>query len=84
MNMTVYTCRYVHASDLFEGLKALWDEFNNSDPDFSWGNNNRTLVDPHSILNHLDNSVTENEKQAETLRERVKKLSKHVYVDLEN
>jgi hypothetical protein len=35
--MTIHTCRFVKASDLFKGLKALWDEFANSDPDFSWG-----------------------------------------------
>ena len=81
--MTIETCRFVTGSELFDGLKELWDKFSDSDPDFSWGGNDRTLVDPVAILNHLDNSVIDNEKQVQTLRRRVGKLPKDVYVDLE-
>jgi hypothetical protein len=82
--MTIHTCQYVEASDLFKGLGELCDEFTNSEPSFSWGGNNRTLIDGQSILNHLDNSVIENAGQLETLRRRVRKLPGDVYVDLEN
>jgi hypothetical protein len=83
--MTIHTCKYVHASGLFKGLTNLWNEFADSDPPFSWGDNNRSLVDPASILNHMDGSgVIENQRQVETLRKRVEKLPAGVYVDLEN
>lgn len=82
--MTTHTCQYVNASDLFKGLANLWEEFSNSNPDFSWGGNNRTLVDPKAILDHLDNRVIENGPQMETLRHRIVGLPDDVYVDLEN
>ena len=82
--MRIHTCQFVLVSDLFKGLKALWNEFASSDPDFSFGGNNRTLVDPPSLLHHFDNSLIEDQKQLERLRRRIKKLPKDVYVDLEN
>jgi hypothetical protein len=32
--MTINTCRFVDASDLFEGLTDLWNEFFDSEPEF--------------------------------------------------
>ena len=82
--MTIQTCEFVTGSDLFEGLPDLWDEFFDSSPDFSWGNNNHTMVDPKALLGHLDKSGIENETQMETLRHRITELPDGVYVDLEN
>ena len=83
--MTIHPCRYVHASDLFKRLKVLWSEFVESEPDFSWGDNNHSLVDPQDIMNHIDGSAAfEHPRQVETLRKRVEKLPAGVYVDLEN
>lgn len=83
--MTIQRCRFVRASELFTGLADLWQEFVNSDPPFSWGDNNRSLVDPKAILNHMDGSgVIESKTQVETLRKRIEKLPSGVYVDLEN
>lgn len=82
--MTIHTCQFVEASDLFKGLGELYDEFSNSEPDFSWGGNNRTLVGGEAILNHLENCEIENQRQMKTLRRRVRKLPEGVYVDLEH
>jgi len=84
--MKINTCQFVDASDLFNGLSELWSELVESEPDFTWGNNNRSLVVADDILNHFDNSVIENEGQLETLRKRVQKLPEggQIYVDLEN
>ena len=84
MKTFIHTCEYIKSSDLFKGLAQLWSDLSNSEPDFQWGGNNHTLVDPRAIINHLDNSVVENAGQLETLRKRVAKLPKDVYVDLEN
>ena len=85
MKIKINTCRYVHASDLFKRLGTLWEEFGGSEPDFSWGDNNHTLVDPKAIMDHIDGSARfEHPRQVEALRRRVEKLSGDVYVDLEN
>ena len=82
--MRIQSCEFVSGFELFTGLQLLWDEFAESDPDFSWGSNNRSLVTAKSILDHLDNSNIENEKQMETLRKRVKVIGGDMYVDLES
>jgi hypothetical protein len=50
MKTTIHTCRFVKSSNLFKGLTKLWLPFTDSEPDFSWGDNNRTLVDPKATL----------------------------------
>ena len=82
--MTIDTCRFVTASALFKGLRKLWAQLAESSPDFTWGSNNRSMVVPKAILDHLDNSVIDNEKQLKTLRRRAASLPADVYVDLEN
>ena len=83
--MTIHTCQYVNASDLFKRLKALWDEFADSSPDFSWGDNNHTLVAPKAILDHIDGSAGfGHPRQVEALRKRIQALPDDVYVDLES
>ncbi|MGA2440207.1 MAG: hypothetical protein ABSH08_04575 [Tepidisphaeraceae bacterium] len=82
--MTIHNCQFVNASDVFKGLGDLWEEFSKSDPNFSWGGNNRTLIDGKAILDHLDNSAIKNHRQEEKLRRRIAKLPDDVYVDLEN
>jgi len=82
--MNIHACKYVNASDLFTRLRKLWTEFCASDPDFSWGGNNHSLVDGDAILNHLDNSAIDSHKQVETLRKRINLLPEHTYIDLEN
>jgi hypothetical protein len=80
------TCLFVHASDLFRGLNKLWDEFVDSAPPFSWGDNNRSLVDADSILNHLDGCSHVTDSLVTELRKRVDLLPKGglTYIDLEN
>ena len=39
--MKVYSCKYVHASDVFKGLPKAWDALASRDNlPFSWGDNN--------------------------------------------
>ena len=80
------TARYVSSMDLFKGLNKLRDAFIRSDPDFSWGNNNHSLVDGEAILDHLADSGLTNASKAQVpvLRKRIRKLPEDVYVDLES
>lgn len=85
--MKKHTCSFVKASDLFKGLSTLWDICADSNPPFTWGDNNRSLVTAVTILDHLDLIGLEagkEEKQLETLRKRVEKIGLDTYVDLEN
>jgi len=82
--MNIENAEYVKSSELFAGLDALGDEFANSDPPFSWGDNDLTLVDARGILSHLDGFGVEHEDQLETLRERIEGLPLKVCVDLEH
>ena len=83
----VHKCQFVLEADLFKGLDDLWREFCESEPDFTWGDNNRSLVTAKSILDHLYNTAWTNEEQLELLRLRVEKClpeGGNTYVDLEN
>lgn len=84
--IVVDTCQYVRASDLFQGNQKLWDIFVESDPDYSWGNNNHSLNTAESIVNHLDGNIGAPEKLVKKLRDRIDSLPEkgQTYVDLEN
>lgn len=41
--MKIETCLFVLSTEVFKDHDEVWNEFNDSDPDCSWGNN-RTLV----------------------------------------
>lgn len=95
--MKLSTCNYVKYSELFKDLAELSEEFCNSDPPFSWGDNDRTLVFAAGICSHLKEHVKELDKTSISgtpkLNEQMKELERRVavlpdgameYVDLEN
>ena len=85
--MEIHTCQFVTSSDLFKGLFSLWEDFAESDPPFSWGDNNRSLITAESIIDHLSNSSAADEHWwLGRLIARVNKLPEggQTYVDLEN
>jgi hypothetical protein len=86
MKIPTQTCKFIQASGLFKRLNKLWDEFSESNPAFTWGSNNRSLVVAEAILNHLDGCAIDNERQLETLRKRIADLPEggQTYVDLED
>jgi hypothetical protein len=83
--MKIQSCRFVLASDLFDELDELWNAIACSDPDFTWGDNNRSLVTAEVLLDHCDSNGVES-PQLDSLRQRVKTLpdGNQTYVDLEN
>ena len=85
-NPKLEATQFITASAAFKGLKGLWTEFAESNPPFSWGDNNRTLVSAEAILNHLDGCAKATPRLVESLRLRLRRLSPdlQLYVDLEN
>ena len=87
MKITVETVKFVRFSELLKGLNALRQQFSDSEPPFSWGDNNRSLVTAEAIMDSIDGSSAEfTASQVEALRKRINKLPEkgQMYVDLEN
>ena len=86
MKIQVQETKFVPASHLFKGLRKLWIALGESDPDFTWGSNNRSLVTAECILNHLDNRAVVPTRQQDAFRKRCQQLpgGLQCYVDLEN
>jgi hypothetical protein len=82
----VETCEFVAATDLFDGLGDLWDEFIQCCSSFTWGGNNRSLVTADDILEEFASHNIEHPSQLEILRKRANTLPEglRTYVDLEN
>lgn len=85
--MKTQTCQFVTASDVFRGQNLAWDAFFNSEPNCTWGGNNRTLVTPDVIIDSLeltDFDAGDEERQVTKVVERLKNIPEGVYIDLEN
>lgn len=85
--MNIKTCQYVEASEVFKGFGLAWDVFINSDPQCSWGDNNRTMVTPDVIIDAMEDSDLNEgneEKQVEQVVKILRSLPQDMYVDLEN
>ena len=64
-HLPIQTCQYVEGTKVFNDFPKAWDVFFNSEPDCSWGDNNRTLVSPSTIINALEGCDCEPDKQDE-------------------
>ena len=82
--MNIKTCQYVEASEVFKGFGLALDVFVNSDPNCTWGNNNRSMVTPDVIIDALENSDEEEQTQVKKVVKILKSLPQDMYVDLEN
>lgn len=84
--MNIKTCRYVGASEIFKGLDLAWEVFCNSDPDCTWGDNNRSLVTADVIIDAIEASDMNDKEssQAKKAFERLDSLEDDIYVDLES
>jgi hypothetical protein len=85
--MNIQTCKYVNGTEIFEGLGLAWIVFINSDPNCTWGDNNRSMVTADVIYDALEQSdlnVGNEERQVNLVLGRLKEVPEGVYVDLEN
>lgn len=83
--MEIKTCKFVEVSDVFAKHGLAWDVFVNSNPNCSWGDNNRSLVTPDVIIDALEDASCDGvvRKQVNAVVERLKSLGQ-TYIDLEN
>ena len=85
--MNIKTCQYVEASEVFKGCDLAWNVFFNSNPQCSWGDNNRTMVTPDVIIDAMEESaenVGKEQKQVEKVVKILRSLPQDMYIDLEN
>jgi hypothetical protein len=52
--MNVKSCQFVEATEVFKDCMKAWDIFCESNPDCSWGDNNRTMVSRDVIVNAIE------------------------------
>lgn len=76
-----HTCKFILCSDLFKGYRNLASEMSESEPDFTWGSNNRSLVTVEAILNHMASAGID---YSDAFGLRCKEVGLQTYVDLEN
>ena len=78
--------QFVLASDLFKGLRKLWEQLVDSNPNFTWGSNNRSMVTAETLLDHLEDCTNVNERSVSELDKRCQDLPEGLqcYIDLEN
>lgn len=95
---TVETCTFVSASNVFDGLPLAWDLFANSDPDCTWGDNNRSMVTPDVIIDalagimdgNMDPADDEEGEEISLETQQVRQVASRLralaqtYIDLEN
>ena len=92
--MNVKQCSFVEPSEVFEGCPLALEVFAISEPQCSWGDNNRSLVTPDVIRTALEDAVslpdpeddeetTEEQKQVAIVVGRLDSLGE-TYIDLEN
>lgn len=85
--MNIQTCKFVSASEIFKDLGLAWDVFINSDPQCTWGDNNRSLVTADVIYDAIEQSDLNEgneERQVNLVLEKLKEIPQDVYVDLES
>jgi len=82
MPIPVHVCKFVNLSDLFKNLpESVYEQLAESDPDFTWGENNRSLITIERLLDHMDAAGID---YPEEFKDMCNKLGLEMYVDLEN
>jgi hypothetical protein len=91
--MNVKSCQFVEATEVFKDCMKAWDIFCESNPDCSWGDNNRTMVSRDIIINAIESfcDVEDEESdpnsasaQVKKVFERLDNLNEYTYIDLEH
>lgn len=84
--MKVETVSVANNSDLFNGYLHVWEALCNNDPDFSWGDNDRTLISIERMQRALDDIDTDDVAidDIDAVSARLSQFDKpDIYIDLE-
>ncbi len=94
MELKVETCSFVNISDVFKNCTSAWQEFcNYGNHPFTWGDNNRSLINKERLLEYIEDNFNissdeeeayEVEKEWVTVKQRLATLSEFLYIDLES
>lgn len=88
IDLPVYTCNFIKASDLFKDCELAFTAFSDSSPDCSWGDNDKTMVVARLIQQSLEMMKGYSDKQCddeiEIVMERLDSIPGSMLVDLEN
>ena len=79
--MTIQTCSFVDSSAFLTPVVGLTDAFSELDHDFSWGDNNRSLVSKERFIDALENI---DDLDLEAVIAEVNALPPGTYIDLEH
>lgn len=85
--MIVKSCKFVEASDVFKDCGLAWNIFTASDPQCTWGDNNRTMVDKDVVYVCLNDAEADSQAEADQIDvvlSRIRQIDPHTYIDLEN
>jgi hypothetical protein len=86
--MIVKSCNFVESTEVFKDCQKAWELFCDSNPDCTWGDNNRTMVTNKVIIdaieNVFDSEDSEVANQVSTVFKRLNELPYDTYIDLEN
>jgi hypothetical protein len=91
----VSTATFIPASELFKGLDALWNQFTACALSFTFGDANRTLINPETIVSdmevgglHVDSDVAKEyeifSSRMNTLMTDEGHLDPNIYIDMES
>lgn len=89
LDLTMSHAFFVGASDLFRTTESFWpemgDDFFSGDINFSFGDNNRTLISADRMADEIENCLGDEEQwteEADAWIEKVRSLG--CYIDLES
>jgi hypothetical protein len=84
--MRIQNCSFVSSSEVFAALPLAQEIFANSEPECSWGDNNRSLVTPDVIRSALDDADKNTPAERKQVKEAIKRLVSlgETYIDLES
>ena len=92
MKPQIYSCKYVCVTVIVPKQWSDWFyDMISQDPPFSWGNNNRTMVDALSFAHHVQDrldfqdEIKISQKTLKSFYKTLDDLEKQlIYIDLEN
>jgi len=66
--MNVKSCQFVEATEVFKDCMKAYDIFCVSEPDCSWGDNNRTMVSRDVIVNAIESFSDVDDEEDDSFR----------------
>ena len=82
--MTIRTVQFVNASEVFQNHPSVWTAFYESDPGYTWGNNNHTLASRDMLISELRRLDADEVPGVDAMIDILSTLEIDTFIDLEN